>query len=232
VTEPVIVGTAATAATVDGVTVALGEDVSSSMATDANADGAVLPHVMVADVSPESRDMTSSPVAGVLYPESVCSVYPVRGVKFVVAFVPHATAAMTVLAVKGVDDSTGAGVAPKAPVDWPPLDRTAVAPVLVIPDTRSTVSPPPVEDAWVAVNVVDEAAGISESRTNTSRTPVVENPVREESTCVYVPDWVSLTAVVPPAMPDVPAMTTIRSFAAGVATTVLLPAVVVHVVPA
>ena len=59
----------------------------------------------------------------------------------------------------------------------------------------------------------------------------MEKPVRSLSTRVYVPPSLSVTAVVPPASVQ-PATTTIRSPSAGVAVTVLLPAVVFQVVPA
>jgi hypothetical protein len=96
--------------------------------------------------------------------------------------VPQATAETIGLKIDGVLDKTGAGVVPAPPVDCPPLDLTADAPVAVIPETLKTLIPPPVPLACVAVNVVDEEAGIKAFLTQASKTPVVENPVLSTST--------------------------------------------------
>jgi hypothetical protein len=102
-----------------------------------------------------------------------------------------------------------------------------------MPDTRITSNPPPDEPVCVAVKIVDDAAAINLFRTHIVNTPVVENPVRSTSIWVYVPDeLLSETEIVPPANPDVPAITMIKSPTDGVAVTVLSPAVVFHNDPA
>ena len=88
------------------------------------------------------------------------------------------------------------------------------------------------------MKTVEVAEPMSLFRIHIVRTPVVEKPVLSTSICVYpgvVPNpsvLSSVTAVVPPASPDVPAITTMRSPKTGVAVTVLLPAVVVQAEPA
>jgi hypothetical protein len=114
----------------------------------------------------------------------VASVKPVRGVKFVDAFVPQHAAPISGFPVSAACGSTGAGAVPDVPDDWPAVARTAKAPVRVIPEIRNTSRPPPVEPLWGAVQTVPVAEPIRALRTQTVRFPDVENPVRVESTLV------------------------------------------------
>jgi hypothetical protein len=77
----------------------------------------------------------------------------------------------------GVRLKTGAGTVPDAPLDCPPLPRTAASPVLVIPETEQTHRPPPDELVSVAVHVVEIAEGIRAVLTQAFKIPEVENPV-------------------------------------------------------
>src|SRR3990167_7412029 len=103
-----------------------------------------------------------------------------------------------------------------------------------MPVTYRTVSPPPVSPVIVAVKVVEVAEPTLLLRIQMSSIPVVPPP-RARAMRVYAPrpsELLSATEMLsPPAIPDAAATTTIRSFRAGVATTVLSPAVVFQVSP-
>lgn len=62
---------------------------------------------------------------------------------------------------------------------------TALDPVRVMPENRSTVRPPPVSPVLVAVKVVEDALPISEFRMDTHNAQAVPPPV--ESGAVAVP---------------------------------------------
>jgi hypothetical protein len=102
---------------------------------------------------------------------------------------------------------------------------------------RNTSRPPPESLAIVSVKVVEVAEPIRAARTNT-HIESAEVAFVEASAVqfVYVPPPPELLSVITGAWavvrPEWAAMTTIRSPAAGVATTVLFPAVVLKVFPA
>ena len=114
----------------------------------------------------------------------------------------------------------------------PTFFNAALLPVLVIPDTASTVKPLPVAPVISSVKTVDVPEPIKLLRIEIQRAPAVPPPVERgfAPICVYVPLPSELLSVIasvsPDAQPDIPWITTIKSFTAGVAVTVWSPEVV------
>ena len=140
------------------------------------------------------------------------------------------TAFITTFVVRGAESKVAVGttdVVVLFPFDW----RIAFVPYFDIPVTLSTAIPPPVSEPGLELeNIVGDASEISASRTYALQ----PEPVFHEAVCPtiseYVPDLLSDGAdhVVSSAWN---CTMTIKSPTAGVAVTVLAPAVVLIVSP-